>query len=346
VWQVLDQKFAEFIEKIPKAELHLHLEGSIRPQTAVELIRRYNPSSPNLSLKQVNNFYSFNSLPEFISGMRTVSQNIRTLKDLERVTGELIDSLYAQNVRYVEFDCALQKYLDRGFELDDIVESIYESTQHRNLVAKMVVNLQRDHDPDNALTLVQNVAKLEHPFIVGIGLSGDETRYPPQLFSYVFDFAREVGFHITAHAGEAAGAKSVWAALKHLKIERIDHGTRAIEDKKLVAYLAEHQIPLTQCLTSNIKLKVVDSIETHPFGYFYHRGIPVTLNTDDPEVFRVSLTQEYKLAGESFDLTEEDIEKIVINTIDASFADKELKEKLGLEIRGEFETLKAKMAYA
>jgi aminodeoxyfutalosine deaminase len=342
---VPDQKFDEFIKKSPKAELHLHLEGSIRPQTAVELIRRYNPDSPNLSKRQVNNFYSFNSLPEFISGMRTVSQNIRTLKDLERVTGELIDSLHAQNVRYVEFDCALQKYLDRGFNLDDIVESIYESTQHHSLVAKMIVNLQRDHDPDNALTLVQNAAKLNHPFIVGVGLSGDETRYPPHLFSYVFDFAREVGFHLTAHAGEAAGVESIWGALKHLKIERIDHGTRAIEDEKLIAHLVEHQISLTQCLTSNIKLNVVDSIDDHPFGYFYRRGIPVTLNTDDPEVFQVSLTQEYKLAGESFDLSEEDMEKIVLNTIDASFADKELKAKLDTEIREEFETLKVKMAY-
>ena len=328
---------------MPKVELHLHLEGAIRPQTALELMQRNKaPHLPD-EAEKVRDIYKFDNLGKFVAGMRAVSDNIRNLEDLQRITVELLESLIRQNVRYVEFDCALQKYIDLGFDLQDVIAAIYESAfafeKEYPIKSKLSVNLQRAHGPDSTLKLVEDISKINHPYVVSIGLSGDETKYPQGLFADTFRRARELGLHRTAHAGEGVGPESVWSAINDLQVERIDHGTRARDDERLVEFIIERQIPLTQCLTSNKKLQVIDELKNHPFGDFFRRGMMVTLNTDDPQVFGTELQREFNLAATLFDLSRSDLAKIVLNAANASFLSYEDKKVLVDELTAEFNIL-------
>ncbi len=311
-------------------ELHLHLEGAVQPHTAAKLIKRNHPENSRLNVQDIQKLYRFKNLTEFIHGMRKVSGNICLLQDLHEITQELLTDMARQNVRYLEFDCAVQKYMDLGYPLVDIIDAIYSAVVEFSPVveARLLINLQRDHGAEKALKLTENVLKLDHGFIVGIGLSGDESRYPPDGFHQAFRLAAESNLHRTAHAGEVAGPESVWRALNALGVERIDHGTTSIKDDELVSYLADNRIPLTQCLTSNVKLNVVEDYSKHPFGEFYKRGIPVTLNTDDPQVFQISITDEYLAAAETFHFTPADLNRIVMNGVFASFLPNPEKEKL------------------
>ncbi|MBD3385067.1 adenosine deaminase [candidate division KSB1 bacterium] len=328
---------------MPKAELHLHLEGTIRPETALELMRRNNSPSLPEQPDQIKNLYRFRNLAEFVNSMRSVTNNIRFLEDLQKITLEMLTSLAIQNVKYVEFDCAVQKYIDMGYTLKEVVESIYQTVVEfqadHDIAVKMVVNIQRLYGGKEAIQLIEKIALLNHPFIVGIGLSGDEAKYPPDLFTEAFLLAQQLDLHRTAHAGEAVGPKSVWNALKCLNVERIDHGTRAIEDPDLVDHLSRHKIPLTQCLTSNLRLNVVKKINDHPFYTFYKKGIPVSLNTDDPQIFNTELTQEYILAAEIYQLDKQDLENLVMNGLRAAFLPDEEKSQIITEVCSEFRTL-------
>jgi len=333
----------EFINRMPKVELHLHLEGSIRPVTALELFYRQNPGAPHIDYSELSKLYRFDSLGEFVNGMQRITNNIQSLEDLQRITAELLESLCKQNVHYVEFDCAVQKYLDIGFPLDVIIDSIYtvvKNFQMQNrIVANLNINLLRGHGPEKAERLVQQIIALNHPFIRGIGLSGDEAAVQQKEFTLAFQIAREAGLHRTAHAGESMGAQSIWDAIHYLQVERIDHGTRASEDDQLMDYLALYKIPLTQCLTSNVRLKVVDSYEQHPFQQFLQRGICVTLNTDDPHVFDITLTGEYQVAAMTFNLTALELRQIVLNSIRASFMSDEEKNHMQRMIAVEIDAL-------
>ena len=340
---MIEEKLREFIRLMPKVELHLHLEGSIRPQTALDLLQRNNSHSKAQNIDDIRRLYRFSNLTEFVEGMRTVSDNLRYMEDICRVTRELLQSLVEQNIRYVEFDCAVQKYLDLGYPLVEIIDTIYACAQEikakHTFQVYLVVNLLRSHGAKKAVHLVEAVGRLDHPFIVGVGLSGDENKYPPELFRDAFVLARQMNLHRTAHAGEGVGAESIWKAIRELEVDRIDHGTKSCEDESLVDYLVKHQIPLTQCLTSNLKLNVVESIKRHPFGLFNRRGVCVTLNTDDPQVFGTSLTDDYLLAAKAFDLDAHQIAKIVLNGVQAAFIDEKAKQQLRLDMVYEIDAL-------
>jgi len=326
----------EFINVIPKVELHLHLEGSIRPETAIEFYKQKNPNTLLNDYNELKKFYRFDGLPEFISGMKRITNNIQSPEQLQRIASELLETLASQQVYYVEFDCAIQKYLDRGYVLSDIVNKLYETVQDfektHHIKANMLVNLLREHGPAKAEKLVKKIAELNHPFVVGIGLSGDETLGSHQLYKKAFQMAKEANLHRTAHAGESLGAESIWQAIKYLDVERIDHGTRANSDERLINYLVENNIPLTQCISSNYKLKVVNHLTDHPFYRFLKSGVCVTLNTDDPHFFDVSITDEYQLAAKLFQLSPDDLKQIVLNSIQASFLSEPEKKKLQNEI--------------
>jgi len=336
------ESLIKFIKKLPKVELHLHLEGAIRPKTAMAMMRRNRRSFMPESEQDVKTYYRFNNLSEFVLAMRSVTDNITTLEDLRQITNELLANLTEQNVRYVEFDCALQKYINLGFSLKDVVDTIYDTVLayqgEHDIKVGLVANLLRAHGPGLAIELVEKILAMDHPFVVGVGLSGDETKYPQKLFVKPFKLVNSSRLHSTVHAGEAKGADSVWSALFDLGAERIDHGTRSIEDPRLVDYLVKHKIPLTQCITSNVRLRVVDGRQAHPFGEFYKRGVKVTLNTDDPQVFETSLNNEYIITAQKFSLDASDLYTIARNGIDASFADDETKSLLTTTLDSQVKT--------
>ena len=309
-----------FIQKMPKAELHLHLEGSIRPDTAAFL---YNQLHEPIDSFQIKSMYRFDNLKSFIDGMQKVSGNIRTPQHLYRITRELLETCALQNIIYLEFDSALQKYVNLGLKLEEVVEAITqgmaEAESRFGIQSRLLVNLQRSHGAESAIELVKQVISLNAPAIVGIGLSGYEKSGDIAPFVPAFELAKNAGLHLTAHAGEVTGPESIWNAIEFLHVERVDHGTRAIDDPNLMDVLRQRQIPLTQCLSSNIHLHVCRNFNEHPFPVFYKKGMIVTLNTDDPEVFQVSLTGEYQKAAHYYHLKNQDMVNIVQNTIKASF---------------------------
>lgn len=330
-----EENTLEFIGRMPKVELHLHLEGTIQPTTAIELMHRHQAVNAPQTVTELLNLYNFQDLTHFVQAMKIVSNHITTLEDLHRICGEMLVELVRQNVKYIEFDCALQKYVDLGWPLLDVITVLEKAVQEAQacygIMAGLVVNLQRSHGAEKTAHLVEAVCKLAHPFIRGIGLSGDETKYPQREFTRAFAIAREAGLHRTVHAGEAMGSQSVWDALSLLHAERIDHGTRSIEDPKLVRHLIEKQIPLTQCLTSNKRLNIVAEVSQHPFQLFFRSGVLVTLNTDDPQIFQSSLTDEYQLAFQTFSLSHDELRRIVLNGVRACFLSPVGKEQLLLE---------------
>jgi len=340
------QSLLEFINLMPKVELHLHLEGTIHPETVLDLFLHKNPGTRQIDYNELKKYYRFDNLREFINGMQRITNNIQSPKDLQRITFELLETLVQQHVCYVEFDCAIQKYIDLGYSLEQIVEMVYKTvddfTQSHEIKVNMNVNLLRIHGPGKAEKLVKKIVEMKHPFIVGIGLSGDETLGSHQLYAKAFQIAKEANLHRTAHAGEALGAESIWNAIKYLDVERIDHGTRAIEDEHLVDYLIQNNIPLNQCISSNVKLKVVNNFIEHPFFTFLKSGVCVTLNTDDPQVFDITLIDEYLLAAKTFELTPFDLKQIVLNSVEATFLSPQEKNSLKNRIVAKFEHLMSK----
>jgi len=329
----------DYIWRMPKVELHLHLEGSIQPATAIALMKRNRAGYVPKSSAEVERLYRFEDLTQFVTAMRTVSNHVQHPEDLERITRELLQTLINQNVLYVEFDCALQKYLDLGFDLEETVDLLHRCVQEvePQIKARMIVNLQRSHGEQKTAALVERIARLEHPLIAGVGLSGDESLFPQAGFIRPFALALEAGLHRTVHAGEARGAESVRDALDLLKAERIDHGTRAMEDPALIERLRSEKIPLTQCLSSNLRLNVVPDITMHPFPYYLRQGLIVALHTDDPEVFQVCLTDEYRLAQKSFDLTHGELHRIVLNGVEGAFLPEEEKQALRTRIESRWD---------
>ncbi|HOC88757.1 MAG TPA: adenosine deaminase [bacterium] len=331
----------DLLRRMPKVELHLHLEGAIQPATAIDLMRRNGAGHVPATSDELERLYRFEDLSQFVIALRSVSNHIQRLEDLQRITRELLDSLVSQNVRYLEFDCAVQKYLDLGFTLEEILDTLQSCTREAEsqIVARLVINLQRSHGAQKTADLVERIAALDHPLVAGIGLSGDEFRFPQCDYRRAFDLAREAGLHRTVHAGEALGPESVRDALDLLHAERIDHGTRAIEDPRLVDRLKEERIPLTQCLSSNLRLNIVPRLSSHPFPLFLRQGLVVALHTDDPQVFRVTLTDEYQLAQSGFGLSREEIRRIVLNGVQGSFLPQGPKEELRKRVTAEWEQL-------
>ncbi len=344
---MIDHRLDEFIRRMPKVELHVHLEGSIQPHTALELMRRNN--SPHLpkNADEVRELYNFENLSQFVTAMRSVSNNIVQLQDLTRVADELFEHLALQRVRYVEFDCAIQKYINLGFQLEEIIEAIYSSAlaaeKKLGVSSRLIVNQVRSHGAEICAQLVSQIIELNHPFIVGIGLSGDETKVSQKEFVEPYELAFKAGLGRTVHAGEALGPESIWDAIHFLHAQRIDHGTTAYQDARLMDYLKEHHIPLTQCLSSNLRLKVIEDITEHPFAKFFRHGIMVSLHTDDPEVFATSLNAEYLLATEAFHFSPHELIQIVENGVYSCFLPDDEKHRLLENIRAEMMALVKEM---
>ncbi|HIJ42108.1 MAG TPA: adenosine deaminase [Deltaproteobacteria bacterium] len=343
----IDRRLADFIRWMPKVELHMHLEGCISPATANALIKRNRPGHHAPGPVEIVKLYKFNSLPDFVYSMQQVSNNLRTPQDVARIAKEILTPLIAQNVRYVEFDCALSKYILLGNSLketvDAIKEVVHELEAEHDFHAKLVANIIRHHGPETARSLVEKIIDLSDDFIVGIGLSGDEKAFPASMFKEVFDLAKNAGFNCTVHAGEGAGPESVWAALRDLNADRIDHGIRSREDESLIRFLQKNHVPLTQCLTSNVQLGLVRDLNDHPFRNFYDQGLMVSLHTDDPEVFHVSLTSEYFLAGKQFRLVADDFQRLTTNAIYSSFLPHDRKAEIAFKMKEELNSLRREL---
>ena len=296
---------ADFALQLPKAELHLHLEGSVEPETLHEL----DPATP---VEEFRALYRYADFDEFLKAFAEAGKLLRTPADYALIARRLLARLAAENVRYAEITLAVGMVLWKGHEFAPIFDAVSEAAAASPVEVRWILDAVRQFGPEPAGRVAALAAERTDRGVVAFGLGGSEERGPAYWFGDAAACARLAGLHLTVHAGETAGPESVWAALR-LGAARIGHGIRAIEDPALVAHLREHRIPLEICITSNLVTGVVARLEDHPVRRLYDAGVPIVLNTDDPAMFSCTLTGEYQLAARAFGFTEAELRGIAEN---------------------------------
>lgn len=315
---------------MPKAELHFHLEGAIPVPTLWELIVHHGGDPVIKSPQQLVEFYEYRDFAHFMETWVWMNTFLRTYDDFEFAAEAVARQLVEQNVVYVEAFFSPSDFRRHNLTRQGIALAIRAGLDKvPEVEVPLIVDLVRDRGPEGTSATLDAISEVAgEARVIGIGIGGYEAEHPPELFVDVYRKARDKGFHLTAHAGEAAGPASVWGAINALGVERIGHGVRSAEDPALVEYLVEHQLPLEVCPTSNIRTGVVSDWESHPARTLIEAGALVTVNTDDPAMFHTSLAGEFRVLEEVFGLDEETIKKISLAPARASFASPDSKQRL------------------
>ncbi len=315
---------------MPKVELHLHLEGAIPVPTLWELIQHHGGDPVIKSPQQLVDWYTYRDFAHFMETWVWMNGFLRSYDDFEFAAEAVARHLAEQHVVYAEVFFSPSDFGRHGLTPQGLAIAIRRGLDRvPEVEVWLVVDLVRDRGPDGTagtFAAVREVA--QEAGVIGIGIGGYEAEHPPELFAEVYRSAESAGFHLTAHAGEAAGPVSVWGAIEGLHVERIGHGIRSVEDPRLVEYLVEHRIPLEVCPTSNIRTGVVADWDTHPARTLIAAGAVVTVNTDDPAMFHSSLAGEFRVLDQVFGLSKDTIRAISLASIDASWASSETKEEL------------------
>ena len=263
---------------IPKIENHLHLEGAIPHETLWQLIQKYGGDKTVTNYELLKEKFMYRNFNHFLETWLWKNTFIREYEDFTFLSDAVFKDLGKQNIKYAEIFISPSEFRST-LEIQKIVEAISKSINvNPEICVSLIVDLVRNLGSENAMKTLYEINEVKDMGIIGIGLGGAEKEYPPELFTDVFEKAREFGFKTTAHAGEAAGPESIWGAIRKLRVDRIGHGTRAVEDPELMKYLAENKIPFELCPLSNLRTRVIDSIEDHPVKTFIEMGIPVSIN--------------------------------------------------------------------
>jgi aminodeoxyfutalosine deaminase len=314
-----------FIASLPKADLHLHLEGSIDPATLVELRKRHGKEGTLADMEQL---YRYRDFPGFLQAFKTVTEDLQTAEDYELIAYQLMKKLKAENVLhaevYVSVGICLYRQQDFGALFEGLDRGRDRGEREFGVSLLWIFDAVRQFGAEAARAVFELAASYRDRRVVGIGIGGDEQKAPPELFRGVYAYAAENGLRLTAHAGEYAGAESVWGAL-NLRAERIGHGLTAAQDPELVEELATRQIPVEICLTSNLRTGCCASLVEHPVRNYFDQGVMITLNTDDPAMFGTTLAREYQLAQQTFAFTDEHLRELARNSFEASFLPAERK---------------------
>jgi aminodeoxyfutalosine deaminase len=313
------------IASLPKAELHVHLEGSIDPPTLLELREHHGKKS---SLADVEQLYRYQDFTGFLMAFKAVTEDLRTPEDYELITYRLMEKLKLENVLHAEVYISVGVCLWRKQGFDAIFAGMERGRERGErdfgISLLWIFDAVRQFGSDKARHVAELAARYQGPSVVGFGIGGDERQASPELFREVYAYAAEHGLRLTAHAGETAGPGSIWGAL-NLPAERIGHGLTAAQDPELVEELSTRQIPLEICISSNLRTGVCPNIAEHPVRNYFDQGVMVTLNTDDPAMFCTSLNQEYQLAKDNFGFTDEHLRELARNSFEASFLPAEKK---------------------
>ena len=335
-----------YIRGVPKAELHVHLDGSIEPATLVKLAERNGVDLPAETVGDLEHGFTYRDFEHFRSVIRACARCLVTSDDYELVTYELGKEMAQQHVCYAEVRFGPTTPHFRGIPqqiyMDGLIRGRRRVMDDFGVLISWVFELGRgpEQGPETWDYTTQVAIEGKDEGVVALGLAGPEYRHPTESFARWFERARAAGLHSAPHAGELAGPESVWGALKGLGAERIGHGVRATEDPALVTYLAEHDIPLEVCPRSNVRLGIYDRLEDHPLPRLYEAGVVVTVNSDDPPLFNTTLSDELATLVDPFDLGAAAIDEIVLNGIRASFLPPDQKRTLEAGIRQEIDVLK------
>jgi adenosine deaminase len=316
----------EKIKKIPKVDLHRHLDGSVRVETLRDAALKHNFKLPATDLKELKKFVQVSpecsSLTEFLKAFEFFYDFLKFPDVVERIAFENCEDAKKENIEYVELRFAPPLQATQNFSEEEVlkcaISGIKEGMKNFGIKAGLILCVYRSLSEEQNWITTKLAEKYFGRGVVGIDLAGDESRFSVNLYDKFFKYAKDANIPITCHAGEASGAESIRNAIK-LGANRIGHGTRLFEDEDLMKEVRDLQIPLEICLTSNKQTQVIHSLEEHPFKKYYDFGIKVTLNTDDPSVSGIDINHELLLAKKLFKLTDEDLKKIVVNGIESAF---------------------------
>jgi aminodeoxyfutalosine deaminase len=315
-----------FLRSLPKAELHLHLEGAIEPATLLELRLRHGMADADLASCEA--LYRYQDFQGFLMAFKAVTEHLNTPEDYELITYRLMERLQSENILHAEVFISVGVCLWRSQDFAVLFEGMERGRERgaRDFGVSLlwIFDAVRHFGTEPAQRVAELAVTFQDRNVIAFGIGGDESRGAPELFRDVYTFAANHGLHLTAHAGESTSPESIWGAL-NLGAERIGHGLTAGQDPELLEELAQRQVPVEICMTSNVLTGCCPRLEDHPVRQYFDHGLMLTLNTDDPAMFRTSLCREYAIAQKTFGFTEEQLRELARNSFEASFLDAEHK---------------------
>ncbi|MBI9050744.1 MAG: adenosine deaminase [Anaerolineaceae bacterium] len=335
----------QFIEKMPKVELHVHMEGSIQPDTLITLAERNQVALTAKTPAELRQWYTFTDFPHFIDIYRTFAKCLRTAEDIEWIARQFLAGQAKQNILYSEVTYTpYSQYMANGISFEDQLAAInrardWARTTH-GVEMGLVPDISRDIDPKAGNIVAHWAVDGMQDGVVALGLGGYEVGNPPEKFAEAFKIAQQAGLPAVPHAGETAGPQSILGALDTLHAVRIGHGVRCLEDANLVKRLRDQQIPLEVCPTSNICLNVFPSLAEHALPKLLDEGLYITINSDDPPMFNTTLTREYHQISQVFGLGQQQIMALVLNAVKASLLSEKKKQTMLTTFQSAFDALK------
>lgn len=319
----LTPELQAFIARMPKVELHLHLEGSISPSTLLQIAQRNGVAIPAQDLAGVEQLFRYRHFGEFLAVFMVLARALMSGEDFEQIAYELGISLADQHVYYAEVMISASQYFNRRLDLDELVQGaaagFARAHRERGVIVQLAFDYGRQFGVESAWQVLEIAQRNMAHSLVAWSIGGDELHYPPEPFAEVFAAARRSGLRVMAHAGEVVGPPSIWGAVDTLQAERLGHGIRCLDDADLVAHLRERGVVLDVCPTSNVFTGAVPSLAEHPLRRLFDAGLRVTLNTDDPTFFRTTLNEEYERAAQLFGFSARDLVRLARNGAEAAF---------------------------
>ena len=311
-----------FIRSLPKAELHLHIEGTMEPELIFLLAERNGVELKYDSVDTLRDAYQFDDLQDFLDIYYAASSVLLQEQDFYDLTWAYLLKAKENNIVHTEVMFDPQAHTSRGVPFSAVIGGIYRALadgyEKLGISFRLILSFLRHLSEEDGFKTLAEAAPFQG-WITAVGLDSTERTFPPDLFADLFDKAREMGFLTVVHAGEEGPPENIWAALDLLKASRIDHGNSALEDPDLVDVLGIYEIPLTSCPLSNLKLKVIQKMEEHPLKEMMDRGIKVTVNSDDPAYFGGYLNDNFIAVADALQLSKDEIVQLVKNSFEASF---------------------------
>ncbi len=322
---------ATFIERLPKAELHLHIEGTFEPELMFAIARRNGVELPYATVAELRAAYEFENLRDFLDIYYQGMNVLMTERDFYDLTWAYLERARAETVLHAEIFFDPQAHRARGVAFATVIEGLHRALEDGaaklGISAKLILCFLRDLPAEDAMATLEEALAYKD-WVVAVGLDSAELGHPPAGFREVFDRARAEGLLTVAHAGEEGPPEYVRQALDLLRVARIDHGNRVLEDPALTARLAREGVPLTLCPLSNLKLKMVEDLTVHPLKEMLAKGLRVTVNSDDPAYFGGYVNANYRAISDALDLGEADLARLARNSFEAAFLDEREKQAL------------------
>jgi adenosine deaminase len=311
----------DWLELMPKVELHLHLEGAIPDAALWELICKYGGDPGVEDMAALRRKFVYRDFPDFIDRWIWKQGFLRQADDYRLIGAAVAGELARRNIVYAEAFFTPSDAGRFGLATSEIAMALRRGLDSvAGTDVALICDVCRDQGPADAMRTVDEVGEVAaEARVIGVGMGGSEQLYPPEPFAPVYDRARELGLKTAAHAGEVAGPESVWGALRTLRVDRIDHGLRAAEDPQLVAWLADHRIPVTSCPGSNVATGAVASLDEHPIRRLFDAGVLVSVSTDDPAMFGLTLAGELAALQERHGFTADEIRSLQLNAVESTW---------------------------